>query len=418
MTDPIRQTIQAGHMVLWEEIARDGAQAKTLLNASQRIKIARATAALFGEHGANHVIFAAGYPAICREEFEIISQMAAEVDNCSLATHGRAKKSDIDLGIMAIKRASYGRVSFALPVSEKHCQIMLHQSASKTIQYAIDLARYALDNAAGIPIDVALAVASREDPVFLAEVAIALAEEGVATIKICDSIGELFPLQTSRLFKQILERVPPYVAIGTHFHNDFGLALANNLETIRLGVRLVASSWLGLGERNGLAATEQLLMALSQAPERRLKRLGVNKPLWLSAPALKQLRPIAQRVSQMLALPLKVTDPIVSPEMNKIATGAYFNDPSAFRPFDPTATLGVQPQFILSHLANQGIVRMIAADLGYTLNREQAQTAFQWVKRQAYQRNRSKIPHAEFADYLAKRTNHEQWLPNSAHGDG
>jgi len=402
MKDPILQSIHAGHLVFWEEVARDGAQAKTLLNASQRVKIARATGALFAAHGPHQVIFAAGYPAICREEFEIICQVAAEVNNCSLATHGRAKKSDIDLGIMAMQGALYGRVSFALPVSETHCQIMLHQSASKTIQYAIDLARYALDKANGIPIDVALAVASREDPAFLAEAAIALAEEGVATIKICDSIGELFPLETYRLFKQVLERVPSHVAIGTHFHNDFGLALANNLETIRLGVRLVATSWLGLGERNGLAATEQLLVALAQAPERQFERLGVKDALWLTPPDLKQLLPIAQAVSQMLTIPLKVTDPIVSPEMNQIATGAYFNEPSAFRPFDPAATLGVAPQFILSHLANHGMVSVIAARLGYALNKEQVRIAFLWVKRQAYQRNSSKIPHAEFAEYLAE----------------
>jgi 2-isopropylmalate synthase len=89
MIDLIRDTISAGRMVIWEEVARDGAQAETLLTGPQRVKIGRAMAAMFGEHGPQHLVFAAGYPSIGKEEYEAIRQVVAEVDGCSLATHGR-----------------------------------------------------------------------------------------------------------------------------------------------------------------------------------------------------------------------------------------------------------------------------------------------------------------------------------------
>ena len=400
MIDIIRQTIQSDHVVIWEEVARDGAQAETLLSGEQRVKIARAHAEIFDGYGPEHLVFAAGYPAIGSEEYEIICQVAEEVDTCSIATHGRMLRSDVDLGIETMKRTTYGRVSFALPISDKHCQIMMHQSKEETLTQAIEIAKYAVDKADGIPIDVAFGVASRVDPAFLAHAATVLTEEGIASIKIGDSTGELFPLEIQRLFQQVLEQVPSDVVIAAHLHNDYGLALANYLETIQLGVRMVCSSWLGLGERTGLVATEQILFALAQDPDQLTERLGIDSELWLSPPDLKRVTPIALEVSQMLGIPLKVTDPVVSTIMNHIATGAYFNNPKAFKPFDPDAILGVPPQLVLTHLSNHSIVEAVANQLGYSLSKDQIKDALKWVKTYAYKHNRSVIPTSVFKEFL------------------
>ena len=400
MTDIIRKTIQSGHIVIWEEVARDGAQAETLLSGKQRVKIARAHAEIFGEHGPEHLIFAAGYPAIGREEYEIICQVADEVDNCSIATHGRVIKSDVDLGIETMKRAKFGRVSFALPISDKHCQIMLHKTKEETLAQAIEIAKYAVDKSDGIPIDVAFGVASRVDPLFLAYAATKLTEAGVASIKISDSTGELFPLEIQRIFQKVLENVSSDVVIAAHLHNDCGLALANNLEAIRLGVRMVCSSWLGLGERVGLAATEQVLFALAEGPDQLTERLGIDTALWLSPPDLKRITPIALEVSQSLGIPLKVTDPVISTIMNHIATGAYFNNPKAFKPFDPDEVLGVPPQLVLTHLSNHSIVEAVANQLGYPLSKDHINDALKWVKSYAYEHNRSVVPTSEFKEFL------------------
>ena len=71
--------------MLWEEIARDGAQAKTLLSAQQRVDLARAHAAMFGSDGSSHLVFAAGFPSVCEEEFAAVRQVAQEVRECSVA---------------------------------------------------------------------------------------------------------------------------------------------------------------------------------------------------------------------------------------------------------------------------------------------------------------------------------------------
>ena len=400
MRDLIHESMSVGHLAIWEEITRDGAQAETILTGEQRVKIARQMCDLFGGQAHHHLIFAAGYPSLCKEEFEAIRQLVAEVDTCYLATHGRVTKGDIDLGLEAMRGVKYGRVSFALPVSDRGCEVMMHMTKEAAMQQAVEMARYALDKSGGIPIDVAFGVATHVDPGFLAESADRLCEEGACTIKICDSTGELFPLEAQNLFRGIMERKSECTFIGAHLHNDFGLALANTLEAVRLGVRLAACSWLGLGERAGLPATEQLLFALGHEPATLPRRMGISAPLWRQSPDLTHLVPIARQVSQMLEAPLRLTDPVVGLNMNHIVTGAYFNNPQAFKPFDPQAVLGVPPQLLLTHLANHDIVAAVAQDLGYTLDKERTKAALAWVKAYAFQHGRSLIPLDAFRAYL------------------
>ncbi|MBN2146329.1 MAG: hypothetical protein JW726_03030 [Anaerolineales bacterium] len=407
MKDLIHETIASDRIAIWEEVARDGAQAETILTGPQRVDIARQMSAIFGASAPRHLIFAAGYPSLCKDEFEAIRQVVSEVDTCYLATHGRVTRGDVDLGIQALQGAKYGRVSFALPVSDRGCEVMMHMTKEEAINQAIEIAKYALDQSGGIPIDVAFGVATFVDPIFLAESAARLCEEGVCIVKICDSTGELFPQQAHHLFRGIMQNVPECVTIGSHVHNDFGLALANSLEAIRQGVRLVATSWLGLGERAGLPRTEEMLFALGLDPAGLPERLEITSPIWWEPPDLTKLVPIARHVSQTLDVPLRLHDPVVGLNMNHIATGAYFNNPKAFKPFDPHAVLGVPPLLLLTHLANHSIVETVASLLGYTLDKEQTHAALAWVKSYAFKVQKSVIPLDAFREYLASQVSNQ-----------
>src|SRR5262249_26896168 len=146
-----------------------------------------------------------------------------------------------------------------VPTSERLACALLHQSIHAALAQVRSMVRYALDQDAGIAVDLALMDAPHADPNLLVDTIATLSEEGIGIAKICDSMGELFPAQIRALLSQVTRQVPCSAMLGVHLHNDFGLALANNLEAIQEGVRVVSSAWLGLGERNGLAATEQLL---------------------------------------------------------------------------------------------------------------------------------------------------------------
>ena len=145
MKDLIVNSAKEGGIVFWEEIARDGAQAKTIMSGQERVNIARKQAALFGGSAHKHLIFAAGFPSIGKNELESIYELAEKIDSCYLATHGRPTRYDIDLGLKALKKAKYGRVSFLLPATEQKAQRITRCSLRESYSKGIDLIKYIKD---------------------------------------------------------------------------------------------------------------------------------------------------------------------------------------------------------------------------------------------------------------------------------
>jgi 2-isopropylmalate synthase len=386
MTDYISASLRKGKLVFWEEIAR------TLLNAAQRIEIAKLQSQIFGNSGSNHLIFAAGFPGICKAEFEIIRQMASEVDTCYLATHGRALREEIDLGIAALEGAKFGRITFFFPVNEQMCNHLMHKSTSETAKNGIDLAKYALDKAKGLPVDIALAGIAGADPIFVADVVSRLSAEGVSLVKLCDSAGRLFPLEIKAFFETLIQKKEKNALIGTHFHNDLGFALANTLETLKLGINVVAGSWLGLAERTGLIPTELFLFLMINETEKLADRLGLDaRHFFTEKPNLSKLAKIARKVSQYTGVPLKATDLITGPSINSFSTGTPFNSPADFLAFRPE-NIGIEPSILVTHLSSHKVILEFMEKIGYQLTELEVKHLFSMVKTWPYENNQSIVP--------------------------
>jgi isopropylmalate/homocitrate/citramalate synthase len=348
------------------------------------------------------VIFAAGFPGIGPEEVQAMRVLAAQVDGCSLASHGRATRQDIDLGLEALRDACHPRVTFWIPVSDAVSRTLGMASREAALARGLDCLSYALDVGDGVPIDVALVDADTGDPHHVADAVSALSGAGAGIVKVCDTVGRFFPRQTGTFIREVVEEVAEDAVLGVHLHNDLGLALANNLEAVGAGARVVASSWIGLGERTGLAATEQLVFALSGALCATESALGVQGELWDRAPDLRGIVPTAREVSRMTGVPLKVTDAIVGPGVNAISTGTPFLDRNLFRPFDPMAVLGVEPQIEVTQLASRRVLQAVAADRDMVLDEPALEAALRWVKSVAYERNVSIIDKQELFAFLAE----------------
>lgn len=398
--DRIVDSLQNKRVVFWEEIARDGAQAKTILNAKQRIEIAKLHAQLFNHNGPDHLVFAAGFYSIGKEEQLIIRQLAHEVDNCYLAVNCRNSKQEITDSIEAIKHAKYGRVAFVSPFSDRLCHIMLHKSLKETIKTTIDMAKFALDKANGLPVDVQLAAAfDCSEPALVGEIASALHEEGIATIGMGDTQGKTYPYELKDFLLKVKQNMHPDVCLSAHLHNDLGFALENNLEALRQGVFLPSTSWLGLAERNGLCRTELLTFILAHQPQKLKQRVGIDgQKLFLSAPNLKMLPKIAQKVSELAQKPITITDPIIGTGVNSISTGTPFVDTLSFQAFDPYKVLGIPKKVYVTQLASARVIREVSMQMGFNLNDEQIKESMEIVKEKAYKIGRSIFPDEELLD--------------------
>ncbi|MDH3903077.1 MAG: hydroxymethylglutaryl-CoA lyase [Xanthomonadales bacterium] len=99
------------------------------------------------------------------------------------------------------------------------------------------------------------------------EMAAAYVEAGLFSISLADTAGHAHPAQVERLFSAVLELDPKVECTG-HFHNTYGLGMANIMAALRVGVTSFETSFAGLGGcpftkvAAGNVATEDFVNAL------------------------------------------------------------------------------------------------------------------------------------------------------------
>ncbi|PRY44900.1 2-isopropylmalate synthase [Umezawaea tangerina] len=401
--DVVRESALAGRVVLWEESARDGAQGKTLMDAGFRVELARAQGRIFGDDGPRHVVFAAGFPAVCEQEFEAVRRVAAEAEGAvSVAAVCRGTEADVRQALASVKGSAHARIMVVVPASEAMARVMVHRTAREALDDGVGLVALARDTDDAVAVDVCLADASRADHALMADYANIVTSAGAGTVVLADTVGCQLPAETTAMFTDVADQADDGVVLGSHLHNDLGLGLANTLQAAATGVRVLSSSWLGVAERSGMVATEQLLFLLGGDPARAADVLGSpdGPSLWWSVPDLTRLPAITRAVSAHTGVPLTVTTPIVGTGVGTISTGTPFVHPELFQPFDPSALLGIEPSVVLTHLASARVVTAVAARLGHDLDREQARSAMHWVKERAYRTGRAVVEDQAFADHL------------------
>ncbi|MFJ9344400.1 2-isopropylmalate synthase [Streptomyces sp. NPDC101733] len=429
--DLVRESASAGRVVLWEESARDGAQAKTLMGADFRVRLAREQGRIFGADGPRHVVFAAGFPAVCAEEFEAVRRVAREAEGAvSVAAVCRATRDDVRQAVASVRGSAHARVMVVAPASEAMARVMTHTGAAGALAAAVDLVKAARDQDDAVALDVCFADASRADHGLMGRYAAETTAAGARVVVLADTVGEQLPQQVEEMFTAVRSAAGADTVLASHLHNDLGLGLANTLGALRAGVRVLSSAWLGLAERSGMVATEQLLFLLAYRADRTRELLGLGAagaagmasagaagvagagaPVgvgvggdgggpWWTEPDLTRLPGIARMVSDETGVPLTVTTPIVGSGVGSISTGTPFVHPELFQPFDPERLLGLEPQVVPTQLASARVVTAVAARLGHTLDAGQARAAMAWVKTRAFRTGRAVVDEAAFAAYL------------------
>ncbi len=98
-------------------------------------------------------------------------------------------------------------------------------------------------------------------------------QAGLTSISLADTAGHAHPAQVERLFGAILE-LDGDIECTCHFHNTYGLGMANIFAALRVGVSVVETSFGGLGGcpftrvAAGNVATEDFVHALQREGSR------------------------------------------------------------------------------------------------------------------------------------------------------
>src|SRR5215510_1075641 len=116
-------------------------------------------------------------------------------------------------------------------------------------------------------IRLALEDATRTPPAAIAAASRLAADHRVTRLVIADTAGVATPEGVAHIFEFLHTQCPwlrdAQVGLEWHGHNDRGLAIANSLESIACGAHYVHGTMLGIGERNGNAALDSILLNLS-----------------------------------------------------------------------------------------------------------------------------------------------------------
>ncbi|MHB8072674.1 2-isopropylmalate synthase [Desulfosporosinus fructosivorans] len=242
---------------IFDTTLRDGEQSPGVaLNSDEKLQIARQLAKL----GVN--VLEAGFPISSPGDFQGVRRIAQEVRTLSVAALARANAKDIECAWDAISVGESPRIHTFLATSPIHMLYKLQKSPEEVLELAIQAVRLAKLKVGDV--EFSAEDASRSEVDFLAKVFSGVIKAGATVLNIPDTVGYATPEEYAAFLRAVMERTTGIekVKVSVHCHNDLGLAVANSLAAVGVGVHQLECTVNGIGERAGNAALEELVMAL------------------------------------------------------------------------------------------------------------------------------------------------------------
>ncbi len=276
---------------------RDGEQlAGVIFRREEKVRIAEELAAA-GVHRIE-----AGMPAVSTADEQAIRDIVNRNLGSQIFAFSRCLIDDVrravDCGVDGIV--------IEIPSSAHIIQNAYRWPPEKAIDLAVEATSYAGE--CGLYTVFFTIDASRAEVDWLLRVIGEVAGQGhMDALAVVDTFGVCSP-QAVRYFVGRLQHEFS-VPLEAHFHNDFGLALANTLEALSQGVEVAHTTMLGLGERAGGAATEDVVASLKLL-------FGIDTGVSIAA-----LRRAANTVSELAGYPILPNKSIVGPRLFEIESG-------------------------------------------------------------------------------------------------
>jgi homocitrate synthase NifV len=329
---------------------RDGEQtAGVVFSNHEKIQIAR----FLDELGVHQI--EAGIPAMGGDEKESIKKIVDLGLNTSVLAWNRAVISDIqhslDCGVEA--------VAVSIAVSDIHIEHKLKKDRKwvlESVKKSVDFAKEK-----GLYVSVNAEDASRADLDYLLLFAKAAREVGADRLRYCDTVGVMEPFKTYEVVKKIIDTVG--IEVEMHTHNDFGMAVANALAGVKAGAAWVNTTIIGLGERAGNAALEEVVMALRHT-------LGIDVGVKTDL-----LREVAEYVATASARTIPVWKAIVGANVFVHESGIHadgiLKNPKTYEAFSPEE-VGLERQILIGkHSGSHALIAKFR-EYGIELTQEES----------------------------------------------
>jgi len=248
--------IELPPVIINDSTLRDGEQMPGIaFTLAEKVAIAKALEAA----GVDEI--EAGTPAMGNAEIDAMAAVGEALRESAVIAWCRMTEADVD----AACRTGFSRVNLSVPVSDIQIAAKFGKGRADILDRVRRVVAYAREQ--GLEVAVGGEDSSRADLAFVCEVIAAAEGLGAHRFRFADTLGVLDPFATYAVFRRLCAETD--LELEFHGHDDLGLATANTLASIQGGATHASVCVLGLGERAGNAALEQVVASVDRIARRR-----------------------------------------------------------------------------------------------------------------------------------------------------
>lgn len=307
----------------------------------------------------------AGFPVVSEKQRKGVKALVKMNLNAEIICFSRAKQRDID----AVAETGADGIVVSFSISQYHRKYKFHRMSKE--KYLNELAHWvSYAKNYGLFVVFGAEDSTRESDLNFLKKAFKTAEEaGADRVRVVDTLGCVRPSGMTYLVREIRNAID--IPIEVHCHNDMGLALANSLAAIEAGATTISASVNGIGERSGIASTEEVITAL-------------NVLFGISQFDMSKLTELSKLVENITGVNMAVNKPIIGENACTHGSGIHqhgvFMNPVTYESFHPKLIGRRRRVYINELCGTHGVLYIAERELGMNISKDTAQKILSRIK--------------------------------------